>query len=142
VSSKYCVDRRAGITLRLGFVCAPLEINDLDANCVSGFHCNGEAITIVQPPAYGDIVQTCLNVYVLDPEAVLPPARLDETFRYQICDSDGLCSQAQVTIRVLPEPGFAALIAGGSAGPMATDRRRRRVRHFEIVRTTEARTGD
>jgi hypothetical protein len=112
-----------------------LEINDLDANCYSGFHCTGELMTIVQPPLYGEILQTYPNLYRLDPEAALPPTPFDETFRYEICDFDGLCSQAQVTIRVLPEPGAAALIASGVIGLMA-------LRRFGTRRNRTAGEGD
>ncbi|MEZ4354729.1 MAG: DUF642 domain-containing protein [Myxococcota bacterium] len=101
-----------------------LEVNDLDANCYSGFHCTGELATIVEPPLYGQIVQTYPNFYALDPGAVLPPTPFDETFRYEICDFDGLCSQAQVTIRVLPEPGAGVLLVAGVIGLGVLQRRR------------------
>ena len=71
---------------------------------MSGFHCTGGAITIVEPPLYGTILQTYPNFYRLDPEAALPPTPFDETFRYEICDFDGLCSQAQATIHVVATP--------------------------------------
>jgi len=95
--------------LNSGFLFPPLETNDLDANCVSGFFCTNEVPTIVEPPLYGSVVQTYPNIYAPDPGVELPPTPFDETFRYEICDFDGLCSQAQVTIHVIPEPGAAWL---------------------------------
>ena len=69
-------------------------------------------------------MQTYPNFYALDPGAVLPPTPFDETFRYEICDFDGLCSQAQVTIRVLPEPGAGVLFVAGVIGLGVLQRRR------------------
>jgi hypothetical protein len=109
------------------FLFPNLELNDLDANCVSGFFCTGEAITIIEPPLYGTIIQTYPNIYRPTPGLELPPVPFDETFRYEICDFDDLCSQAQATIHVVPEPGTTALLAGGVA-LAALDRRRRRAR--------------
>jgi hypothetical protein len=101
----------------------PLD-NDLDENCPGGRVCYRSGFAIVVWPAFGEL--SWGQDWSWDVSYAAPGIEEGtvDSFVYEICDPDGLCDQAEVTIH-LPEPGVTLSLFAGALLLVGLGRRRR-----------------